>query len=161
MIVVGIYKPISIYKQKLFCECKENASPQEGESQGEGEDLMNEKEDIHIKVQALETKIAKLEAENNLQRAEDRQRIAELEEYIRIRENSRNDTDILSVKLKRIILKRERGMDYKEIRNVFDFSPQQAYRLMEKTAKIFPFDVEIKEVKNSNKKKKIIIRKGQ
>lgn len=122
---------------------------------------MIKKSDVYIKFEKLEARIAELEAENNLQRAEDRQRIAELEEYIRMRENGRNDTDILSVKLKKIVLKRERGMDYKEIRNVFDFSPQQAYRLMEKTTKIFPFDVELKKVKNSNKKKKIIIRKGQ
>ena len=120
---------------------------------------MVKKEDVHIKLEKLEAKVAELEAETNLQRAIDRKRIAELEESIRTKDNGRMDIDVLSVKLKKVVLKRKRGMDYKEVLNYFDFSAQQAYRLMEKTVKNFPLDVELKEIKNSNKRKKVIIGK--
>ena len=148
-----IYKPITIYKQKLFYECKEKAPPLESKSPGEGEDLMIKTEDIHIKVERLESEI--LELGNNQGKL--RREIAELREYIQTKDNGRMDFDYLAVMLKKELLKRGRGMDYKSVSDFFHFSPQEAYRLMEKTIKNFPFDVEIKIIKNSNKKKKIII----
>lgn len=120
---------------------------------------MDKKEDIHIKLEKLEVKLAEHEVETNLQRGIDRRRIAELEEYVHTKDNGRMDFDYLSVKLKKELLKRGGGMDYKNVSDFFHFSPQEAYRLMGKTVKNFPFDVEIKTIKNGNKHKKVIIGK--
>jgi predicted RNase H-like nuclease (RuvC/YqgF family) len=87
-----------------------------------------------------------------------RQEISELREYLATKESGRMDFNYLSVILKKELHKRGKMMDYKAISDFFHFrSAPEAYRLMNKTAKLFPFDVEIRYINNSKKKKKVII----
>lgn len=125
---------------------------------------MSKEEDKDIKFERLEAKhksdIERLEAkilelENEIGKR--RQEIADFREYILTKENERNDFNFLSVKLKKKLFKRGKGMDYLNVADVFELSNKEAYRLMDKTVTLFPLDVEIKYIKNGNRRKKIII----
>ena len=134
------------------------------------------KEDEHIKVDVaqLEKRCEQLEESNKKlevqaagfreklidlenERGIDKQRIADIEQMLSAKEGGRRDFELLTAKLMREILRRESCMDYKEVKNFFHFkSPAEAYRLIEKTYSMFPEELKIKVIKNSNKKKKVI-----
>lgn len=92
------------------------------------------------------------------EQAKDRQRIAELELYLGNKNNGgRRDFDLLSVKLMKEVLRRRKGMDYKDVLNFFRFNANvEAFRLMRKTAKNFPN--ELKLYKPKVKGRQVIVR---
>lgn len=126
---------------------------------------MNKKEDEHIKdiplkmqVAELIKEVAELRAETNYERGLDRERLSVFYDYMDIKKSGRRDYDWEAAKLKKEVLKRERGMDYRDVRNFLTFkSDKEAYRVMERTIENFPLDIEIKEVKYSNRRKKILL----
>ena len=122
-------------------------------------------EDAFVLIEELKKKVEEFEeamGERNRQRAFDRRRIKELELYIKAKSNTnRNDFDILAVQLMKEVINRKKGLDYKTVMKTFNFeSPTEAYRLMDRTVKNFPLDVKIKSIKNSSRKKRLIVRLG-
>jgi hypothetical protein len=103
------------------------------------------------------TKLADFENE----RGKDRQEISALRLALQTKEGSQRDFDLLTVDLLKAVSKRERGMDYKEVRGLFKFkSDIEAYRIMDRTVKKFPLEVTIKEVKYGKRNKKVIFYVG-
>jgi hypothetical protein len=122
-----------------------------------------EKLEQHIK--ALKTELSDQKAELSdfeNERGKDRRRISELELALQAKEGSQRDFDLLTVELLKEVSQRERGMDYKAVRGFFKFNSDiEAYRIMDRTVKKFPFDVKIKEVKYGKKTKKVIFYVGE
>jgi hypothetical protein len=131
---------------------------------------MDKKEDTYIKdenggdiplknrVAELEKEVAELRAETNYERGLDRERLSVFYDYMDIKKSGRRDYDWEAAKLKKEVLKRERGMDYRDVRNFLTFkSDKEAYRVMERTIGNYPLDIEMKEVKYSNRRKKILL----
>ena len=123
---------------------------------------------LHVlltRYEKLENRIKILEEELSNQKYEqaiDRQKIADLKLANSAKEGSRRDFDLLTVDLLKAVSKRERGMDYKEIRGLFNFkSNEEAYRIMDLTVKKFPFDAEIREVTYRKRSKKVIFYVGE
>lgn len=130
---------------------------------------MNKKEDTYIKdengggmplknqVAELKKEIAELRTETNYERALDRERLSVFYDYMSIKEKRRRDYDWEAAKLKKEVSKRKRGMDYRDVRNFLDFkSDIESYRAMDRAIENFPMDLEMKEIKNSNRSKKIL-----
>jgi len=91
----------------------------------------------------------------------DRQTIAELGLYFNSKDWKRNNFEVLAVQLMEKLLRRKKGMDYKDIMKTFNFgSRAEAYRLMNITVKKFPLDVRIKIIKSNGRKKRLITRIG-
>lgn len=123
--------------------------------------MLNEEtnKDIPLKeqVRILRKEVAELRAETNYERALDRDRLSVFYDYMDIKEKGRRDYDWEAAKLKKEVLKREKGMDYRDIRNFLDFkSDKEAYRVMQRTIEKFSLDIEIKEIRYSNRRKKIL-----
>ena len=105
-------------------------------------------------LKSLEDQIRELKYEQ----AKDRQRIAELESYLQSKNGSHRDFSLLSVKLMKEVLsqRRGRGMDYRDVLNFFHFqNNEEAYRLMRKTASMYPLDLKL--IKRNHSKRKLII----
>lgn len=116
---------------------------------------MDKKEDIYIKIERLEAKIIMMQNEMG----RDKQRISELHDYIHTKEKGRGDFDYFSIQLRKELLKRGNGMDYKSVSDFFHFSAQEAYRVMDRASRNFPFEIEVQKIKNGAKRKKIVILK--
>lgn len=133
---------------------------------------MKEKEDEHIKEGSyegtpfkkqlaelkneLKDEIGALRADTAYQIALDREKIKMFDDYIDLKGRGRRDFDYLSIKLKKEVSKRKR-MDYVAICALFDFkSNEEAYRVMKKAIENFPLDLEVKEMKKSNRRKKVL-----
>jgi hypothetical protein len=126
----------------------------------EDEHIKDDRKDIPLKMQVAELikEVAELRAETNYERGLDRERLSMFYDYMDIKKSGRRDYDWEAAKLKKEALKRERGMDYRDVRNFLTFkSDKEAYRVMERTIENFPLDIEMKEVKYSNRKKKILL----
>ena len=108
----------------------------------------------------LETRIKRLEEDLSNQKYEqaiDRQKIADLKLANSAKEGSQRDFDLLTVDLLKAVSTRERGMDYRDVRNHFGFkSDVEAYRIMDRTVKKFPLDVKMKEVTYGKRTKKVL-----
>ena len=94
--------------------------------------------------------------------AEDRARITELEMYLDIKNNGgRRDFDLLTIKLKKEVLSRRTGMDYKDILNFFHFkSHEEAFRLMNKTVGNFPLELKLHKNKTGRGGRTMIVQKA-
>lgn len=91
------------------------------------------------------------------ERGRDKQRIADLELTLSTKEAGRRDYDLLAVKLMKEVTGRKRGMDYRDVRSLFCFkSDTEAYRLMQRAITDYPEYIEEREIKNSNRHKKIL-----
>ena len=126
----------------------------------EDEHIKDDRKDIPLKMQVAELikEVAELRAETNYERGLDRERLSVFYDYMDIKKSGRRDYDWEAAKLKKEVLKRERGMDYRDVRNFLTFkSDKEAYRVMERTIENFPLDIEMKEVKYSNRRKKILL----
>jgi hypothetical protein len=126
----------------------------------EDEHIKDDRKDIPLKMQVAELtkEVAELRAETNYERGLDRERLSVFYDYMDIKKSGRRDYDWEAAKLKKEVLKRERGMDYRDVRNFLTFkSDKEAYRVMERTVENFPLDIEMKEVKYSNRRKKILL----
>jgi len=123
---------------------------------------------LHVlltRYEKLENRIKILEEELSNQKYEqaiDRQKIADLKLSNSAKEGSQRDFDLLTVDLLKAVSARERGMDYRDVRNHFGFkSDVEAYRIMDRTVKKFPLDVKIKEVTYGKRNKKVISRANE
>lgn len=113
-------------------------------------------EKLEARYEKLEAELAEFKADTNYQRAIDRESIKLFRDYRDIKGNGRNSFDELAIKLKNEVLKRDSGLDYRDILFLFKFnSHEEAYRLMNRTIKNFPLDTKIVCVKNSRARKKI------
>jgi hypothetical protein len=118
-------------------------------------------EDINVLTAELADQKTKLSDFEN-ERGKDRQEISALRLALHAKEGSQRDFDLLTVDLLKAVSKRERGMDYKDVRGFFNFkSDTEAYRIMDKTVKKFPLEVKIKEVKYGKRTKKYIFYVGE
>ena len=112
-----------------------------------------------LKVELADQKTKLSDFEN--ERGKDRQEISALRLALQTKEGGQRDFDLLTVDLLKAVSKRERGMDYKEVRGLFDFKSNiEAYRIMERTVEKFPLEVKIKGVKYGKKTKKVIFYVG-
>ena len=120
-------------------------------------------------IKELKKRIDKLEKEQardrenfGNERGMDRQRIADLEEYLDVKNNGgRRDFDLLTIKLKKEVLNRRTGMDYKDILNFFHFkSHEEAFRLMNKTVGNFPLELKLHKNKTGRGGRTMIVQKA-
>ena len=118
------------------------------------------KEENNKEIEGLkkEVKILKTDLEEaNYQIGKNNIEIKVFKDYTELKEKGRRDYEHIAIQLKNEVLRRRRCMDYKEVQNFFRFkSPSEAYKLMDKTTNMFPDEIKMKVIKNSNKGKKII-----
>jgi len=117
---------------------------------------------LELKTEEMQAQIIELQNENKngaYQLALTRQRITKLESYLVAKtENPRRDFTLLAVDLKKEVLKRgKRGLNYNDVTMMFRFkSPQEAYRLMDITSKLFSDEVRMHKAKTKKQSNKLI-----
>ena len=110
----------------------------------------------------MQIQIVELQKENKngaYQLALTRQRITKLESYLATKtESPRRDFTLLAVDLKKEVLKRgRRGLNYNDTMMIFRFkSPQEAYRLMDITSKLFSDEIRLHKAKTKKQSNKLI-----
>ena len=120
----------------------------------------NKSTPLEEQVMILRKEVAELETKTNYERALDRERLSVFYDYMDIKKTGRRDYDWEASKLKREVLKRTQGMDYRDVRNFLNFKEnKEAYRAIDRAGEKFPLDIQIKTIKNSNRSKKIICKR--
>lgn len=119
------------------------------------------KEDYEKEIDKLKMDVAELEKERGKHDARiawNADKLRAFDDYIDLKTKGRRDYDNLSIELKdEIVRRRRKGMDYRDVVILFRFKTnEEAYRVMERAIKNFPEDVKMREIKNSNKRKKIL-----
>ena len=123
---------------------------------------LNNLKKLELKIEEMQTQIIELQKENKngaYQLALTRQRITKLESYLTTKtESSRRDFTLLAVDLKKEVLKRgRRGLNYNDTMMMFRFkSPQEAYRLMGITSKLFSDEIRLHKAKTKKQSNKLI-----
>lgn len=117
---------------------------------------------LEKKIEEMQIQIAELQKENKngaYQLALTRQRITNLESYLTTKTASiRRDFTLLAVELKKEVLKRgRRGLNYNDTMMMFRFkSPQEAYRLMDVTSKLFNDEIRLHKGKTKKQSNKLV-----
>lgn len=117
---------------------------------------------LELKIEEMQMQITELQKENKnsaYQLALTKQRITKLESYLTTKsESPRRDFALLAVELKKEVLKRgRRGLNYNDTMMMFRFkSPQEAYRLMDVTSKLFSDEIRLHKAKTKKQSNKLI-----
>ena len=114
------------------------------------------------KIKEMQIQITEMQKENKngaYELALTRQRITKLESYLTTKsESQRRDFTLLAVELKKEVLKRgRRGLNYNDTMMIFRFkSPQEAYRLMDITSKLFNDEIRLHKAKTKKQSNKLV-----